>query len=461
VYNTVHHILTNPVYAGAYVFGRMTTQTRTVGEHTVKTRGVLRPQADWEVLIHDHHDAYIPWPTYERNRQQIMENARMQGRMTIGPARSGKSLLAGLLRCARCGRKLHVTYSGTAGTVPRYGCRGAMINHGTDKCISFGGLALDVAVEQEILRVIEPAAVEAALGALSALEGQRDERRVALELTLRQAHYEAERARRQYDAVEPENRLVADELERRWNRALEEVERVRGDLARIPAPLQPLTAEERPALLTLANDFPSIWRYPGTSMAMKKRIVRALIEEIMTDVDDATSMVECVIRWAGGCHTSLRVRKQRTGQHRFTAAADVIDVVRELAQVVSDSDIAAILNRLKMKTGKGNTWTEGRLRSLRHHHGIAPFAKDQERSWVTMQDAAQVLGISPMSVRRLIVQGVIRAKQIVPCAPWMIDKAVLESKLVQRAVRAITSGRRRRRPSPENPDQKTLDLQAL
>ena len=287
-----------------------------------------------------------------------------------------------------------------------------------------------------------------------------DERRTVLELAVRQAQYEADRARRQYDAVEPENRFVAEELERRWNRALEEVARRRAELKRVPGPPRPLADDERAALLTLGEDFRSVWDHPATDMTAKKRIVRTLIEEIIVDVDDERAMIECVIRWAGGCHTRLRVKKNRTGEHRFGTPDHIMAVVRELAQIAADRDIVSILNRLGMKTGKANTWTEARLRSLRSEHGIPAYSADAaaDRPWVTMKDAATVLGISPTSVRRLITQGIIPAKQIVPYAPWLIAKAILASSPVQRAVRAITSGRR---PLPEDPDQEMLDLQAL
>lgn len=220
VYHTLHHILTNPTYAGAYAFGRTATHTQVGLGDAVKQRGRRLRVEEWAVLIRDHHEEYISWETFQRNQAMIEQNAARYGARVRGPAREGSSLLAGLLRCGRCGRKLQVTYSGTRGNVPRYHCRGAAINHGTDWCISFGGLAVDRCMEQEILRVLEPTALEAARRAEAHQEAARKARRQALELALQQAEYEAQRVQRQYDAVEPENRLVAAELERRWNEAL-------------------------------------------------------------------------------------------------------------------------------------------------------------------------------------------------------------------------------------------------
>lgn len=461
VYNSVHHILTNPTYAGAYAYGRTGTRTTVTDGHVVKLRGVRRPREEWDVLIRNHHEGYISWEVYERNQQQIRDNAHMKGLMTRGAARAGRSLLAGLLRCGRCGRKLFVAYSGADGRVPRYGCRGAAVNHGTGSCISFGGLAVDRAVAREVLRVVAPAAIEASLAAVQELEGRQDERRTALELSLRQAGYEAERARRQYDRVEPENRLVAAELERRWNEALAEVGRLQRELDLLPAPEHPVSEEERLRLLCLGEDLASVWDRPATDMRLKKRVVRTVIEEIVANVDEERAVVELVIRGAGGCHTRLTVRKNRAGQHRYRTDHQVVDLVRDLAPGTRDRDIASILNRLGLRTGKGNTWTEGRVRSLRNAVGIpaySPGSVGPDRA-LTLEQSANYLGLSTTSVKRLIRHGVIPARQVVPHAPWVIEQVVLDTGAVRRAAAAIREGRRP--PLTLEPAQETLDLTPL
>ncbi len=461
VYSTILKTLTNPTYAGAYVFGRTETRMRMVGDRAVATAGHRREREKWDVLIQDHHAGYIPWAEYEHNQRQIRENANMQGRMSRGAARKGPSLLAGLLRCARCGRRLRVAYVGEAGAVTRYACRGAALHHVADRCISFGGMAVDRAVERAVLNVVEPAAVEAALAALAELEGQQDARRTTLRLALQQAQYEADRARRQYDAVEPENRLVAGELEQRWDHALKEVERLAAQLREVPASVEEITAEDRATLLALADDLETVWHDPATDMALKKRLVRTVIEEIIVDVDDGHTTVNAVIHWVGDCHTRLEVPKPRTGQHRFRTDRDVIDVVRELAQIVSDHEIASILNRLRLQTGKGNAWTETRVRSMRQTHEIPGYSARGRppRSWLTLEEAAAELAISPNSVRRLILDGVLAAQQVIPYAPWMIERSALASPEVRRA--ATTLKARQYRPLHVHPDQETLDLQAL
>jgi len=194
VYNTVHHILTNPIYAGAYAFGR--TGSRVTIENGRKriVRGFRKEQSEWDVLLVEHHEGYLSWVDYERNQRLIADNATGKGMMARGAVRRGELLLGGLLRCGHCGRKLHVSYSGRNGNTGRYHCRGAQFNHGTDPCISFGSLRVDLAVGAEVIRLLQPLGIEAALQAIERHEVETGERRRQVELALEQARYEAARA---------------------------------------------------------------------------------------------------------------------------------------------------------------------------------------------------------------------------------------------------------------------------
>ncbi|MCP3057066.1 recombinase family protein [Aurantimonas marianensis] len=193
VYNTIHHILANPIYAGAYAFGR--TGSRTTIENGRKriVRGFRKERADWDVLILDHHGGYLSWAEFERNQRLIADNASCMGTKARGALRKGELILAGLLRCGHCGRKLHVAYSGSDGNIGRYHCRGAMINHGTAPCISFGSLRVDQTVGAEVVRLLQPLGVEAALHAISTRAIEVDAKRRQIELSLEQARYEARR----------------------------------------------------------------------------------------------------------------------------------------------------------------------------------------------------------------------------------------------------------------------------
>jgi len=442
LYTTILGMLHNPIYAGAYAFGRTTTRTHIVDGAAHKTRGHRRARAEWLVLLPDHHAGYIAWDTYERNHQLLADNAQMKGVMAKGAVRGGPSLVAGLLRCGRCGRRLQVAYSGTAA---RYTCR----RQAATGCgLALGGLRIEHALEREVLRVLTPGAIEAALATAEAVEDDTAATRRALELELREARYEADRAQRQYDAVEPEHRLVAATLEQRWNAALERVATVehrREQLATAPAPAAP---PDRATLLALAQEFPSVWADPATDARTKKCLVRLLIEEIMVSQPEPR-MLELLIHWKGGTHTRLPVPRNRTGQHRRCTDRAVVDVVRDLARRVPDAQIARLLNRLGYRTGAGNTWTQQRVISLRHAHAIPVYTPHAGDTVLTIGQAAQALGVSTTTVRKLILSGRLPASQPVPYAPWTIRPEDLHSAGIQRVVHAVKAGRRLPRTSSE------------
>ena len=451
VYNVLHHILTNPIYGGAYVFGRTKTVTRIAQGRKHSVAGVRVPQEQWQVLIPDHHEGYIAWDEYQANQRQITNNAAMKGQLVRGPARNGGALLAGLLRCGHCGRKFHVTYSGTEGNCLRYSCQGAMINHGTDRCISFGGLKADRLVEEEILRRLEPLGIDAALAAIDRRGHHDDERIAQKQLALEQARFEVARARRQYDAVDPDNRLVAAELERRWNESLKHHRDIEAELEAMKSSLPAsLTEDMRRALLQLGEDVPAVWRHPQSSMSLKKRIVRTVVKEIVARKDG--EKITMLLHWYGGDHTELAFQKNKTGQHRYAAPADIVELVRQLARVQSDQGIVSILNRLGIRTGRGHTWTEVRVRSFRDTHAIAVYVEGERRARgeLTMEEAATMLGVSTETIRRLIAQKQLPAKQACRSAPWIIEHAEVEKLMPQSA----GSG-----PRTKILDQLSLELQ--
>jgi Recombinase/Recombinase zinc beta ribbon domain len=272
-YNIVHNILTNPIYAGAYAFGRTTSRIGVVDGRKRVRRGVHRPIDEWDVLIKDHHAAYISWEEFERNVKAIANNATgMSSALARGAAREGELLLPGLLCCGHCGRKLHVHYGGKLG---RYNCYGARMNHGAKRCISVSCLSLDAAIAKEVLRILRSLGVEAAVKAIEVQSSETTAAERQLELSLHHARYEAAHACRQYDAVDPANRLVAVELERRWNEALQAVARIEGDIAAmISRRPPPLGEPERQQLLSLGADLERAWSHPAATPATRKRILR-------------------------------------------------------------------------------------------------------------------------------------------------------------------------------------------
>ena len=455
VYGTILRCLQNPIYAGAYAFGRTGTHTQIDGGRPCKRRGRRQRREEWTVLLRDHHEAYIPWDRYERYQQMLADNTNMRGAMAKGAVRRGESLVAGLLRCGHCGRRLQVVSTGArTGPTARYQCGRPQLTCGLRRgCVSVGALRVDEAIEREVLRVVAPGAIEAAVAAADQADTQTDTTRRALELELRQARYEAERAQRQYDAVEPENRLVGETLERRWNAALSRVAELEQRLATLAPTARPVPVDRAP-LRALADDFPAVWRSPTTDIPLKKRIVRLLIEEIVATATAEPPQVTLVMHWKGGKHTQLVVRKNRAGGHRYCTDRAVIDVVRDLARALPDGEIARILNRLGYRTGQQNSWTTARVASLRNGHQIPAVERTASARFLTMRDAAQVLAVSPMTIRRLIMTKVLPATQPVPYAPWTIRREDLALEQVQRAAEAVKKDRRL--PLPASEHQLTL-----
>jgi len=435
-YNSVHRILTNPVYAGAYVFGRTVSQVRVEAGRKMVRTGVRRRQEEWSVLIRDHHAGYVTWDQYERNQRLIGDNANMRGAMVPGSVRNGGGLLVGLLRCGHCGRKLTVQHNGLRG-VARYLCNGASVNHGArDKCITFGNMRIDAAVSAEVLRAISPLAIEAALAAVAERERVSTDGIEQLEGALEQARYEAARAGRQYDKVEPENRIVAAELERRWNERLGEVARLEEQI-RIAQEMQlglGLSESERAELMALANDLPRAWNHPGATAETRKRLLRTMLEEVVVRAEPGHLRLK--LHWKGGDHTALEVQKSRHGEHRWKTSTATEQLIQELARLLPDGTIAAVLNRLGIRSAKGHTWTQLRIRNFRAERGIAIYREGEraERGELILHEAATQLDVSKMTLIRLIKASVLPAKQSCPGAPYVIRREDLENPTIRRAV---------------------------
>jgi len=452
VYATVNNLLTNPVYAGAYVFGR--TGSRMTIENGRKRilRGYRKNRSDWAVLLVDHHEGYLSWADYERNQRLIADNANGKGMMVRGAVRKGEALLVGLLRCGHCGRRLLVSYNGTKGDIGRYHCDATRSDPAAAPCISFGALRVDQAVGAEIVRLLQPLGVDAAVRAITDCEHQAGEKQRQLELALEQARYEAARARRQYDAVDPDNRLVAGELERRWDAALAAVEVIEKELETLvrqrPAALD---AEERQRLLQMGADLEAAWHHPAAAAVTRKRLIRAVIREVVARVED--DQVQLLLHWQGGDHTRLTVRKNRRGQTRWAVEPETVDLIRTCARLMSDKAIAGMLNRTGKRTGRLNGWTQSRVRGFRNTHGIAVYVDGEwaARGEVTLTEAARMLDLSPMTVLRQIRAGIIRAEQCCKGAPWVIKRQNIENQ-----PRAKTE---RKGPPSSNPGQQTLIFQ--
>jgi DNA invertase Pin-like site-specific DNA recombinase len=441
VYNTIWHMMQNAMYAGAYVFGKTESRTKIIDGRSRKTVGHPKSKESWTVLIQDHHPGYISWEQYERNQQMIAANSNMKWGASRKAGRGGRSLLAGLLRCRRCGRMLQVTYSGNTGRVPRYHCKGAHINHGEDWCISFGGLRVDEAVAQQIVDAISGNAVEAALDAAEQLRRSQQQQRKTLDLEAEQARYEARLAARRYENIDPDNRLVAAELEARWNAALQRVQELDHKLQQFDSGVGMAPIPDKDVLLSLAQDLPAVWNAASSDMRVKQRIVRILVEEIVADVDEKNHEIMLLIHWAGGRHSELRIKKNQSGQHRHRTSMEAIAVIKQMATDHTDEQIATTLNQLGFRTGAGHSWNHQRVNAARRYHNLAVYDPQRWIGYLTLERAAERLGISANSVRRMIKQEKLQANQVLSCAPWRIPIAALESDAIQQAAHEIKHGK--------------------
>lgn len=435
-YGYLLRILKSPTYAGAFTHGRTKSRAHVVDGRSRRSHGHQVPLDQWEVLIKDHHPAYITWETYLENVNTLNSNRTKSHATKNGAARQGSALLSGMLRCHKCGYKMRVGYRGGDGPCGRYFCAPGRQGPGTSSCQCFAAFRIDRAVVDVVLETCQPLGIEASIQALNGKGAEQDQKRRMLELALERARYEVDRARRQYDAVDPANRLVAAELESRWNMALSHAAEVEARLQAEAASAVPLDEDQRLRLRALGADLQQLWNDEAAPVELKKRILRTVINEIVVDVNHTSGFIDLLIHWAGGVHTSLRVRKNKSGHNQQSAEENIVELVAELARGWPDHYIAGILNRIGCQTGAGNSWSENRVRSFRGQHKIPVFAAGSQRPWLTMEEAARELKVSVAIVRTMVNHGKLPARQIAKGVPWMIEREDLKRPAVVSYARA-------------------------
>ena len=308
----------------------------------------------------------------------------------------------------------------------RYSCHRGWLDNGEPRCIAFGGIPVDDSISKQILEVVQPVAVEAAILAHEEQSKMHDDVLAVLRRDLEAARYAAHRAQRQFDAADPENRLVTGELERRWNQALDHVRELELRIE-AQAAIAPSEAPELAQLADLAEQLDRVWNDLKTDPALKKRIVRTLIEEVVADVDSEAGEIRLVIHWKGGVHTEVSVPRRRRGFNNGHTDKGLVEAVSMLAKICSDDLIAGILNRNGHRTGRGNRWTRERVTALRSYHRIARHDPDRKRSegWMNLTEAAAFLEVSPRTVRLAVEAGKIAAEHPLNDGPWIFNQADL------------------------------------
>ena len=428
-YHAIHGVLSNPVYAGAYVYGK--TRHETVLDETGARRKRVRklPREDWQVLIKDHHQGYIDWQTYEANQQRMANNIQPRTHakaqeQTRGAAREGSALLQGIARCGHCGRRLHTHYRGR-NAAPGYHCPGKVLVAGRGVyCLNVGGVQIDDAVAQAFLAALEPVRLTATLAAAERLEHDREMVLKQWRLDVERARFTVSRAERRYRAVDPDNRMVARSLEREWEESLVALDAAKAELAcREQERPRVLSPHERDRLLALGPELARVWAAPTTTSRDRKELLRTLIEEVNISVNRDKGAAHLALRWKGGAMSRIDLALPRSRPATVRTDEDTLALLRRLAPHYSDAVIAGILNRQGRRTAYGHRFDANRVGNLRRHWKIPvckakPQAADGDS--LTVRQAAAALGVAPSTLHRHINDGLIQGQQITPGAPWRI-----------------------------------------
>jgi len=427
-YHAIHHVLSNPVYAGAYAYGKTRTETTLDASGARKKRLRRLPREEWQVLIKEHHEGYIDWPTYEANQARIAINTRPRPHHdpshSGGVVREGGALLQGLASCGHCGRRLRTHYSGR-NSAPGYHCSGEhLVNGRGSYCLNIGGVQIDEAVARAFIAALEPAKLAATIAAAERLEADREATLKQWRLGVERANYQASRAERRYRAVDPDNRLVARGLEREWEESLSALEAAKAELARREAERpRTLSNVERANLLTVGADLNAVWNAPTTSARDRKELLRTLLEEVIIKVERDKFAAHLTMRWKGGALTELDLYLPHSKPLIVRTNEDTIALVRRLAAHYPDGVVAGILNRQGRKTAYGHRFHAHHVAGLRRQWKIPRYerkAESSEGELLTIKKAAAALGVATSTMHRLLNDGIIGGEQLTSCAPWRI-----------------------------------------
>ena len=375
-YHAIHQVLSNPVYAGAYVYGKTRTEMALDASGVRRKRIRHLPRDQWQVLIKEHHRGFIDWQTYEANQQRIARNTRPGPHKTGGAVREGGALLQGIASCGHCGRRLRTHYRGR-NSAPGYHCAGEHLVEGRGTyCLNIGGVQIDEAVARAFIAALEPAKIAATLAAAERLEADRESALKHWRLGVERASYAAGLAERRYRAVDPDNRLVARGLERAWEESLAALDAAKMELASHEQERpRVLSSEERSRLGTLGPDLATIWTAATTTARDRKELLGTLIEEVIVKVERDKSAAHLTLRWKGGALTEINLGLPRSRPATVRTDEDTVALVRRLAMHYPDTVIAGILNRQGRRTARGHRFEGNRVCSLRTHWKIPCFVQ--------------------------------------------------------------------------------------
>jgi len=441
-------MLHNPFYAGAYVYGRTTTRRRPLPGEAPRIKGYSRQvkREEWAILLRDHHPGYISWEQFHRNREQLDDNRTFDAAQRRGAIREGGALLQGLVVCGVCGRRMTVRYM-PDGRRPVYVCAQLHKDFAGKTCQVMRGDGIDAAVAQLLLAAMAPAQLTIALEAVEHLEAQARAIDHQWQLRLERARYEADLARRRYQAVEPENRLVARNLERDWNEKLTAVDQLERDYTTVPPLATSHVSEaERQRIVDLAYDLPAVWQADTTTHAERKQVVRFLMKDVTLTKLETTIRLE--VRWqTHACSTIEVARPQHAAVMRRTGP-EVVERVRQWAPHSTDLDIAARLNHEGYRSGQGGAFSASKVEWIRSAYGIksgcplgpaaTPHGQRGDGRY-SAQAAAALLNVSVYTIADWCKAGKLDGLQVAPRGPWWVI-------LTPESIAALRKPRRQYKP---------------
>jgi DNA invertase Pin-like site-specific DNA recombinase len=423
-------VLHNPAYAGAYAYGRRQSQVQVLpdqNQRLVKQTRRLNNPEKWTFLLLENHPGYITWAQFLRNEQRLDDNRTSRAEDRRGPAREGTALLQGIALCGCCGRRMTIHYL-EDGLTPVYKCTQAYHQFGEPTCQTIRGDGIDAAVAQTFLAAMQPAQLEISLATLQQLEAQAQQIDEQWQRRLERARYEADLSRRRLFAVEPENRLVARNLERDWNEKLAEVERLEREYLTLPQPpALVVSPEERERILALAQDLPAIWQAETTTYTERKQLLRFLIKDVTITRQETT--IHLGLRWQTEALTELDIPRPKRSSDFLRTSATVLERIGTLAPTHTDRQIAAVLNENELTTGIGQPFTGSKVRWVRRKYAIAtgcpeapsacPTGQRADGRYCT-QAAAELLNVCDSTILRWCEVGRLDSLQAVPNGPRWI-----------------------------------------
>jgi DNA invertase Pin-like site-specific DNA recombinase len=413
-------ILKNPAYAGAYVFGRYQGCKSFSPEGQVRNNVKRMPMADWRVLLKDKHPGYIAWEEFLANQQLLTQNQTND--VVASAPREGSALLQGLLLCGRCGRHMVPRYAGTDGIRPQYECNWRHRELASGGCCSVKAAPVDAAVAERVLAVLTPQQLEIALTALDEVDHRDKAVEHQWQLKIQRAEYDAQLAQRRYEAVDPANRLVADNLEKRWETTLQQLGQVRREHEEYrQKQTPPLTTEQQRQVRQLAEDLPRLWNAPTTTPKEKKRVLRLLIKDITLEKRPALRQAILHVRWQGGATEDLTATIPPSAPDQWRYPEAIVDEVRArvLDHQTNEQIAEGFRKQGRQGSQRGAAFTAAMVNWIRHKHRIVT-PSDRREGELTVNELGAKLGVLPSMIYYWLEHGVLVGRRHRPTGPFWI-----------------------------------------